>query len=186
MSNPAELAACRPDALARRPHLSSWPRGPRCGAPVCRALELCMRAQVHGRQAVPAPRFSTRCALARGGAPVHDAIARHPYTARFHSTGQLFRHPWHAEKRDDSEAATRGTRWTSRSSAPAPTGPTAPCPKKSIQNAYIEMIREASHCIYIENQFFITATEPGTPVVNLIGAALVERILSAAKDGRKF
>lgn len=56
----------------------------------------------------------------------------------------------------------------------------------SIQNAYIEIIRTANHCIYIENQFFITATEDKQTVVNVIGAALVERILSAARDGRKF
>ncbi|PWN86991.1 phospholipase D/nuclease [Acaromyces ingoldii] len=118
--------------------------------------------------------------------PIHDAIARHPYTARFHSTGQLFRHPWHAEKRDDSEAATRGHTMDIQVIRTCADWSNGTLPEKSIQNAYIEMIREASHCIYIENQFFITATEPGTPVVNLIGAALVERILSAAKDGRKF
>ncbi|CAK9780379.1 unnamed protein product [Cutaneotrichosporon oleaginosum] len=49
----------------------------------------------------------------------------------------------------------------------------------SIQQAYISMIREANHCIYIENQFC-------NPVTNLIGAAIVERIVSAAKAGRPF
>lgn len=76
------------------------------------------------------------------------------------------------------------------------------------------MIREANHCIYIENQFCefdgallnspanmqcgyssllpsqltfsITTTAPGNPVKNLIGAAIVERIVSAAKAGRPF
>ena len=56
----------------------------------------------------------------------------------------------------------------------------------SIQNAYVEAIREANHCIYIENQFFITATKTGTKVTNVIGAAIVERILSAATAGRRF
>lgn len=130
--------------------------------------------------------------------PIHDAIARHPSTVRFHKAGQMFRHPWHAEKRHEMEGQDpvgdvegddgRGKGHTMdiqviRSCADWSNGT---LPEKSIQNAYIEMIREASHCIYIENQFFITATEPGTAVVNLIGAALVERILSAAKDGRKF
>lgn len=58
--------------------------------------------------------------------------------------------------------------------------------EQSIQNAYIELIRTANHYIYIENQFFITSTQKDGKVVNVIGAALVERILSAAKDGRKF
>ncbi len=38
----------------------------------------------------------------------------------------------------------------------------------------------------IENQFFVTSTQPGKKVTNLIGAALVERILSAATAGRRF
>lgn len=49
------------------------------------------------------------------------------------------------------------------------------------------MIMEANHCIYMENQFFITNTESGKgPVQNLIGRALVQRILSAARSGTKF
>lgn len=45
---------------------------------------------------------------------------------------------------------------------------------------------EANHSIYIENQFFITSTARERPVANQIGAALVERIISAARDGREF
>jgi phospholipase D1/2 len=38
-----------------------------------------------------------------------------------------------------------------------------------------------------ENQFFVTNTTPGHgPVQNLIGKAIVERILSAARAGKKF
>lgn len=49
------------------------------------------------------------------------------------------------------------------------------------------MIAEANHCIYIENQFFITNTSPDKPFVkNLIGKAITERILSAARAGKKF
>jgi len=56
----------------------------------------------------------------------------------------------------------------------------------SIQNAYIQMIREANHFIFIENQFFISNTKQSGPVKNQIAAALVERILSAARSGKKF
>ncbi|GAA5940921.1 hypothetical protein JCM10213_008004 [Rhodosporidiobolus nylandii] len=60
----------------------------------------------------------------------------------------------------------------------------------SIQNAYITMIREARHFVFISNQFFITSTGSAKdgkgPVENLIGRALVERVLSAAKSGQKF
>jgi phospholipase D1/2 len=61
-------------------------------------------------------------------------------------------------------------------------------PEQSIQNAYCELIRGAQHYVYIENQFFITATgEHGTsPVHNQVGAAMVDAIVSAAKEGRNF
>ncbi|KAF2867628.1 hypothetical protein BDV95DRAFT_610540 [Massariosphaeria phaeospora] len=57
----------------------------------------------------------------------------------------------------------------------------------SIQNAYAETIRNSKHFVYMENQFFITAT--GTqqkPIKNQVGAAMVERILRAARNGEKF
>lgn len=57
----------------------------------------------------------------------------------------------------------------------------------SIQNAYIDLIRNSQHFVYIENQFFITATgDKQKPVKNLIGQAIVERILRAAKNGEKY
>lgn len=57
----------------------------------------------------------------------------------------------------------------------------------SIQNAYIDVIRNSQHFVYIENQFFITATgDQQKPVKNLIGQALVERILRAARNGEKY
>jgi len=57
----------------------------------------------------------------------------------------------------------------------------------SIANAYIEIINKSQYFIYIENQFFITATSSAQkPVVNKIGAALVERILRAARVGEKY
>ncbi|KAJ7819232.1 hypothetical protein B0H13DRAFT_391781 [Mycena leptocephala] len=51
----------------------------------------------------------------------------------------------------------------------------------SIQNAYIKLISEAEHFIYIENQFFISATYDKDEVKNQIAAALVERIVRAAR-----
>ncbi|CAG8462070.1 11758_t:CDS:10 [Acaulospora morrowiae] len=58
----------------------------------------------------------------------------------------------------------------------------------SIQNAYIETIMNAKHFIYIENQFFITATEESDDYAakNLVGKALVERIIKAYKNDEKF
>ena len=57
----------------------------------------------------------------------------------------------------------------------------------SIANAYISVIENSRHFVYIENQFFITATSDAQkPVRNKIGAAIVQRILRAARAGEKF
>ena len=57
----------------------------------------------------------------------------------------------------------------------------------SIANAYISVIENSQHFVYIENQFFITATSSTQkPVKNNIGAAIVQRILRAARSGQKF
>ncbi|KAF2278796.1 phospholipase D/nuclease [Westerdykella ornata] len=59
--------------------------------------------------------------------------------------------------------------------------------ERSIQNAYCEIIRDSKHFVYIEQQFFITATSDlQKPIKNKIGAAIVERILRAARNGEKF
>ncbi|KAL3471818.1 hypothetical protein BJX99DRAFT_250113 [Aspergillus californicus] len=57
----------------------------------------------------------------------------------------------------------------------------------SIQNAYKEVISKAEHFVYIENQFFITATgEEQTPILNTIGRSIVDACVRAGKEGRKF
>ncbi|KAF7542643.1 hypothetical protein G7Z17_g11403 [Cylindrodendrum hubeiense] len=53
----------------------------------------------------------------------------------------------------------------------------------SIQNAYIKMIEDSEHFVYIENQFFITSTEAyNTRITNRIGDAIVERIIRAHEN----
>ena len=57
----------------------------------------------------------------------------------------------------------------------------------SIQTAYCDLIREAEHYVYIENQFFITATgEEQSPIHNQIGRSIVDAVVRAGKEGRKF
>jgi phospholipase D1/2 len=57
----------------------------------------------------------------------------------------------------------------------------------SIANAYIGIISAAKHFVYIENQFFITATDPAQkPILNMIGRAIVDRIIRAHRDGERF
>lgn len=57
----------------------------------------------------------------------------------------------------------------------------------SIQDAYIDIIQKSQHFVYIENQFFITATgDLQKPIKNQIGRALVERIVRAARAREQY
>lgn len=57
----------------------------------------------------------------------------------------------------------------------------------SIMNAYVKMIEESEHFVYMENQFFITSCQTeGATVHNSIGDALVERIIRAADNGEAW
>lgn len=57
----------------------------------------------------------------------------------------------------------------------------------SVANAYIEVIKNSQHFVYIENQFFITATcDEQKPIKNKIAGAIVERIIRAARNGEKY
>ena len=118
-----------------------------------------------------------------------ESVGLHPHTARFHRLGQKFRHPFHADKREwrSERPDLEGTPGTCavqvlRSAGDWSSGILT---EHSIQNAYIQLIRESVHCIYIENQFFVTATERGN-VQNAIGAARVERITAAHQAGKRF
>uniref|UniRef100_A0A3Q3KJY8 Phospholipase n=1 Tax=Mastacembelus armatus TaxID=205130 RepID=A0A3Q3KJY8_9TELE len=57
--------------------------------------------------------------------------------------------------------------------------------EESIHNAYIQVIAKSNHYIYIENQFFISCADNRT-VYNKIGDAIIERIIRAHKEGRKY
>jgi phospholipase D1/2 len=57
----------------------------------------------------------------------------------------------------------------------------------SIMNAYVKMIEESEHFVYIENQFFISScVTEGATITNLIGDALVERATRAFKNGEDW
>uniref|UniRef100_A0A8C6WZ42 Phospholipase n=1 Tax=Neogobius melanostomus TaxID=47308 RepID=A0A8C6WZ42_9GOBI len=57
--------------------------------------------------------------------------------------------------------------------------------EESIHNAYVQVIAKSKHYIYIENQFFISCADNRT-VYNKIGDAIIERILRAYKEGKKY
>lgn len=53
----------------------------------------------------------------------------------------------------------------------------------SIQNAYLKLIETSEHFVYIENQFFVTASAWDNVVIkNRIGDALVDRIIRAHQE----
>lgn len=57
----------------------------------------------------------------------------------------------------------------------------------SIQTAYVKMIEESDHFVYMENQFFISSTEVyNTKIANRIGDALVNRIIRAYENGENW
>lgn len=58
----------------------------------------------------------------------------------------------------------------------------------SILNAYVDLIKNAEHYIYIENQFFVTTTNPekDMEVKNPIAQAICERIVRAHSKNEKF
>ncbi|XP_036379935.1 phospholipase D2 [Megalops cyprinoides] len=57
--------------------------------------------------------------------------------------------------------------------------------ESSIHNAYVNIIKNSQHYIYIENQFFISCAD-GRSVHNGIGDAIVQRILQAHSEQKKY
>jgi phospholipase D1/2 len=101
-----------------------------------------------------------------------------------HPVGEYLKHPLTplSTKNLDNRGTIRAQ--VVRSSADWSSGILA---DHSIQNAYSELIRKAEHFVYIENQFFITATgDQQNPVHNTIGRAIVDAVVRAAKENRKF
>ncbi|KAI0708777.1 phospholipase D/nuclease [Cerioporus squamosus] len=120
----------------------------------------------------------------------NEAVARHPHRERWHGIGKHFKDRFHLHRSDvqdydKEEPIARGTCRVQavRSVSDWSHGVLT---ERSIQNAYIDLIRESEHFIYIENQFFISNTQDDGPVQNQIAKALVERIVRAGREGTKF
>ena len=59
--------------------------------------------------------------------------------------------------------------------------------ERSIENAYIKLIEQSDHFVYIENQFYVSSCEvEGTRIENQIGDALVERIIRASQKKEEW
>ncbi|KAI5783099.1 hypothetical protein FPQ18DRAFT_382232 [Pyronema domesticum] len=98
--------------------------------------------------------------------------------------GGYYKHPLHPPSEDPGELGPCEVQLV-RSAADWSHG--LAHPERSIQTAYCDLIENAKDFIYIENQFFITATgDFQKPVQNQIGKAIVTAISRAHEEGRKF
>ncbi|ERE92390.1 phospholipase D1 [Cricetulus griseus] len=57
--------------------------------------------------------------------------------------------------------------------------------EESIHSAYINVIENSKHYIYIENQFFISCADDKV-VFNKVGDAIAQRILKAHREGQRY
>ncbi|QRW15556.1 phospholipase [Rhizoctonia solani] len=114
-------------------------------------------------------------------------VSRHPHLERWREIGRQFKQYWQGEE-GFPEHGGRTPSGTCRVQVVRSVGDWSHgvLTEDSVQQAYIQLIREAQHFIYIENQFFISNTGNVGPVKNQIAKALVERIIEAANSGKKF
>ncbi|THH27911.1 hypothetical protein EUX98_g6279 [Antrodiella citrinella] len=125
----------------------------------------------------------------------NEAVVRHPHLYQWMEQGRRFKERFHRsqnvrfpEEDEDPETYKRPPHGTCnvqvvRSVSDWSHGVLT---EKSVQTAYCQLIREAKHYIYIENQFFISATNDKSPIKNQIAKALVERIILASENDDKF
>ncbi|KAF8884660.1 hypothetical protein BD779DRAFT_1536317 [Infundibulicybe gibba] len=116
----------------------------------------------------------------------NEAVVRHPHREKWRAMGREFKQRWLGEDRDEQEYPRDPATCRVQVVRSVSDWSHGVLTERSIQNAYIQMINEANHFIYIENQFFISSTKGGEQVKNLIAQALVQRIIRAAQDGAKF
>ncbi|KAJ3930150.1 MAG: phospholipase D [Lentinula lateritia] len=131
----------------------------------------------------------------------NESIARHPHREAWHAMGRKYKQRWHdwlgdqgqgqGQNQDPSNDETyyqRPIPATMRVQAVRSVSDWSHgvLTEHSIQNAYIQLINESNHYIYIENQFFISATKKGDVVTNQIAGALANRVIRAAREGRNF
>jgi phospholipase D1/2 len=119
----------------------------------------------------------------------NEAVVRHPHREKWHEMGRHFKERFHLDDGEEIEPDySRPPHGTCRVQAVRSVSDWSHgvLTENSIQTAYRQLILEASHFIYIENQFFISNTTTEGPVKNMIAQALVERIIMAARDGSKF
>ncbi|KAF8811342.1 phospholipase D [Phlegmacium glaucopus] len=127
----------------------------------------------------------------------NEAVARHPHLQHWREIGRKYKQRWHGpdanmerehNRNQNQNQNQHGMHGTCRVQVVRSVSDWSHgvLTEHSIQDAYIQLIKESEHFIYIENQFFISSTKKGHVVTNLIARALVDRIIHAAKFDQDF
>ncbi|KAJ7187275.1 phospholipase D [Mycena filopes] len=125
----------------------------------------------------------------------NEAVVRHPHRETWHEAGHRYKQRWLGYPAEgEHDGPVRGHRYAQKQTPgmrvqvvrSVSDWSHGVLTEHSIQNAYIKLIEEAEHFIYIENQFFISATYEKDEVKNQIAKALVARIIRAAQVDAKF
>ncbi|KAF7304896.1 Phospholipase [Mycena kentingensis (nom. inval.)] len=117
----------------------------------------------------------------------NEAVVRHPHLEAWHETGRRYKQRWlGSSEGSGGKPKSRNPGMNVQVVRSVSDWSHGVLVEQSIQNAYIQLINEAEHFIYIENQFFVTTTSKKDQVKNQIAGALVERIIRAAKAGERF
>jgi phospholipase D1/2 len=124
----------------------------------------------------------------------NEAVSRHPHREHWRDVGRRYKQRFHFSSPEEQEeyGSSEDYRRPNPSSCRVQVCRSVSdwshgvLTEHSIQNAYIELIREAKHFIYIENQFFISATNENGQVKNQIAKAIAERVIDAARSGTPF
>ncbi|KAF8317462.1 phospholipase D/nuclease [Clavulina sp. PMI_390] len=118
----------------------------------------------------------------------NEAIVRHPHREAWLAVGRQYKQRWFGEEAPPPKQEGHGPYGNMRVQVVRSVSDWSHgvLTEHSIQNAYKQLIMEARHFIYIENQFFISNTEEKGAVKNTVAKALLERILLAAQSGTKF
>ncbi|EKM74848.1 hypothetical protein AGABI1DRAFT_132820 [Agaricus bisporus var. burnettii JB137-S8] len=116
-----------------------------------------------------------------------EAVARHPHLDKWRGIGRKYKQRWHGLVDPDPEyPLPRNGTCTVQVVRSVSDWSHGVLTEHSIQNAYLKMIEEAEHFIYIENQFFISSTTDGDVVTNKIAKALADRVIRAGQEGKRF
>ncbi|TEB25730.1 phospholipase D, partial [Coprinellus micaceus] len=119
----------------------------------------------------------------------NEPVSRHPHLHEWKKIGSRYKQRWHGSyHEDDSDHYSQPNNAACRVQVVRSVSDWSHgvLTEDSIQRAYIQLINEAEHFIYIGMFFCKRRRQEGGVITNLIAKALADRIIRAAKEGQKF